>query len=345
MNVCQRTVFRNDEITALLRAKASQGEDGEFDGSAALKTSCDVSYAIFLEPCEGTDASLSTVEWLVDEAIRKFSPSPVLAHCELVTPPIPNSSGGRVHFATYMGRGGADWQNMSSKDDGIAFYLIENGSRWRAVPVFGPNAAQKVREAAQSNLHAPYSLSMYPTSAKPFRTLSALWSDSPGHMGHCATITARVLKAAGIGSGLHHCSAWYSPSSLYNDLVQTVAAPLADGERQTLTSVTPTTCAQTIDTLLHAPMSYATVRNLGDTACIDAVRALTLKVCASAEAGDDVASRIAQKQLGTALLRWVLLREDEMQAAAAAAAATGCGAGGVGSPQGDTSPVAVADLI
>ena len=70
-------------------------------------------------------------------------------------------------------------------------------------------------------------------------------------------------------------------------------------------------------------MSYATVRNLGDTACIDAVRALTLKVCASAESGDAVAARIAQKQLGTALLRWVLLREDELQTAANAAADTG----------------------
>jgi hypothetical protein len=315
----QRSVFRNDEITALLRAKAAQGDD-EMEGSAALKTACDVSYAIFLEPREDSDPTWSVGEWLVDEAIRKFSPSPVLAHCELITPPIPNSSGGRIHFATYMGRDGADWQNMRGKEDGISFYLIENGSRWRAVPIFGPNAAANVREAAQSNLHAPYSLAMYPTSARPLRAFCGMWNDGPGHMGHCATITARVLKSAGVGEGLQHCSAWYSPSSLYNDLVQSVAAPLADGERQTLTSVTPVTCANTIDTLLHAPRSYATVRELGDTACIDAVRALTLKVCATAEAGDPVASRIAQKQLGTALLRWVLLREDEMEAAERAAA-------------------------
>lgn len=220
-----------------------------------------------------------------------------------------------------MGRAGADWQNMRGKEDGISFYLIENGSRWRALPVFGPNAAQAVREAAQNNLHSPYSIGMYLTSARPLRTFSSVWGDQPGHMGHCATITSRVLKQAGIGSGLRHCSAWYSPSSLYNDLQSSVGAPLADDERQALASVTPTTCAQTIDTLLHAPMSYATVRELGDNACIDAVRALTLKVCATAEAGDPVASRIAQKQLGTALLRWVLLREDEMEVAAAAAAA------------------------
>lgn len=315
-----RAVFRNDEITALLRAKAFQGDDEVEGGSAALKTSCDVSYAIFLEPRESADPNWGVGEWLADEAIRRFSPDPVLAHCELVAPPIPNSSGGRVHFATYMGRAGADWQNMRSKDDGISFYLIENGSRWRALPIFGPNAAQKVREAAQSNLHSPYSIGMYVTSARPMRALSGMWSDEPGHMGHCATITSRVLKEAGIGTGLHHCSAWYSPSSLYNDLSTSVGSQLAEGERDALTSVTPTKCTQTIETLLHAPMSYATVRELGDTACVDAVRALTLKVCAAAESGDPVASRIAQKQLGTALLRWVLLREDEMETAAAAAA-------------------------
>lgn len=335
-------VFRNDEITALLRAKAAQTDEGELEGSAALKTSCDVSYAIFLEPREEADPAWSTVEWLADEAIRKFSPSPVLAHCELITPPIPNSSGGRVHFATYLGRGGADWQNMRSKDDGISFYLIDNGCRWRALPIFGPNAAQAVREAAQNNLHAPYSVSMYATSAKPFRALANLWGDQPGHMGHCATITSRVLKEAGIGGGLHHCSAWYSPSSLYNDLQASVGAPLADGERKALATVTPAKCEATINTLLHAPMSYGTVRELGDTACIDAVRALTLKVCATAESGDPVAARIAQKQLGTALLRWVLLREDEMEAAANAAA-TSDAASSVGDPP-DTTPV-VADLI
>ena len=80
-----------------------------------------------------------------------------------------------------------------------------------------------------------------------------------------------------------------------NELSSTVTPPLADGERQLLTSGAPVKCASTIDTLLHAPMSYATVRGLGDAACVDAVRALTLKVCAAAGAGDPVVSRIAQK--------------------------------------------------
>lgn len=305
------SVFRNDEITALLRAKAAQVEDEDLDGSSALKVSCDVSYAIFLEPRNVSDPSWSMAEWLADEAIRKFSPFPVLSHCELITPPIPNSSGGRVHFATYLGTGGAGWQNMQGKDDGIQFYLIENGSRWRALPIFGQNAAQSVRDAAERNLSAPYSVAMYATSAKPLRTLASLWADNAGHKGHCATITSRVLKDAGIGAGLKYCSAYYSPSSLYNDLKSSVSAPLSDNERVGLTTVTPAKCERAIQTLLHAPVSYTTVRELGDSTCIDAVRALTLKVCATAESGDDVAERIAQKQLATVLLRWVLLRDDE----------------------------------
>ena len=104
--------FRNDEITALLRQAVAQPSEGtDLEGSVAVKSSCDVSYVIFLEPRDGADPNWSTVEWLADEAIRRFSPAPALAHCELVLPPIPDSDGGRVHFATYMGRGGAGWQN------------------------------------------------------------------------------------------------------------------------------------------------------------------------------------------------------------------------------------------
>ena len=306
--------FRTDEITALLRQAAAEpagAETGEAaSGSAAVKSSCDVSYVIFLEPREQADPTWSTAEWVVDEAIKYFSPNPALAHCELVLPPIPDSDGGHVHFATYMGRGGAGWQNQRNKEDGIGFYLIDNGARWRALPVFGPDAVRHVREAAQANLGAPYSLAMYPTSVKPFRSLAGLWGDKPKHMGHCAVIAARVLKEAGLGAHVPHPSAWYSPSSLYNQLSHNLAAPLADSERQGLTSVAPIECQNTIDTLLRAPMSYSTVRNLGDSRCIDAIRALTLRVCGSAGDSDPVAARIAQKQLASALLRWALLRED-----------------------------------
>tara|TARA_B110000046_G_scaffold182280_1_gene215958 strand:- start:590 stop:1207 length:618 start_codon:yes stop_codon:yes gene_type:complete len=160
--------LRNDEITALLRTHEPEpGDEGATEGSAALNKGCDVSYVLFLEPREEPDPTWTALEWVADAVIKRFSPPPTISHCELVAPPIPSSSGGRVHFATYLSRAGADWQNKDEgKDEGISFYLIDNGSRWRALPVFGPDAAAQVRAAAQNNLHSPYSISMYLTSAR-----------------------------------------------------------------------------------------------------------------------------------------------------------------------------------
>ena len=39
--------------------------------------------------------------------------SSVFEHTELLLPPIPDSGGGLTHFATYVGRGGADWIDCS----------------------------------------------------------------------------------------------------------------------------------------------------------------------------------------------------------------------------------------
>lgn len=302
--------FRNDEITALLRTQECQQEDGVSEGSAALRQSCDVSYVMFLEPRDDPDPSWTAVEWFADAMIKRFSPVPTLSHVELIAPPIPSSSGGRVHFATYLSRNGADWQNQSDKDEGVDFYLIENGARWRALPVFGPNAAEQVREAAQANIHSPYSVSMYLTSVRGIRTFARFLGDGPKHMGHCATITARVLKAAKLATGLDHASGWYCPSSLYSELSKSVGQPLSTTEKSSMGSVVPEECKRTIETLLRAPMSYATIREIGDPACIDAVRVLTMRVCAAGANADATASRVAEKQLACALLRWVLLRDD-----------------------------------
>ena len=160
---------------------------------------------------------------------------------------------------------------------------------------------------------------MYVTSARGMRNFARFIGDKPKHKGHCATITARVLKQAGIGVDLEHHSAWYCPSSLYIELSKTMGSPLSEAERASMNTVMPEACERTIDTLLRAPMSYATVRELGDSACIDAVRALTKRVYAPSDINDHTASRIAQKQLASVLLRWVLLREDPVRLSAPAA--------------------------
>ena len=321
-------LFRNDEITSLLRRQAVEPPGEAADGACAVRSSCDVSFVLFLEPRDDGDArpGIGFLEQITDAAIKQFSPSPVLAHAELLLPPIPDSKDGRTHFATYYGHR-ANWQNRTSqaKEEGVAFYLVENGSRWRALPVFGPNAVEALRASAEANVDSPYSLGMYPTSAWGLRSLAWLWGDKAKHKGHCATLTSRVLKQAGLGASLEQSSAWYSPGTLYTALYGSVGAPLEASERSGLTSVSPDECTRTIDTLLLKPLSYQTVRALGDASCIDAVRALTLKVCATAEQQDPAASRVAQKQLASALLRWVLLREDGPSASATVGEALGSG--------------------
>jgi hypothetical protein len=305
-------MMRNDEITAVLRRIAvSETDENARGDSAADRASCDVVYVLFLEPREnGEPVSTSIFERLTDAAIKRFSPTPTISHCEIALPPIPDSASGHVNFATYVGHH-AGWQNVQSKAEGVDFYLINNGSRWRALPVFGRDITNAVRSACEANVGAPYSLAQYPTSTWLGRGLAWLWDDRPRHGGHCATITARVLKAAGVSTAaLEHPSAWYSPGSLYHALHATVGGPLEASEHGGLRTVDPQTCAEAIETLLLKPLSYAAVRALGDAACIDAVRTLTAQVCAASERCDPAEGRRAQKRLGTALLRWMLLRED-----------------------------------
>ena len=316
--------FRSEEIIALLRGRPTNSTDPPSEDSEAgtnssaaaeegigLRRECDVSYVMFLEPAEEDDPKWSWPEWVADRAIKAFSPLPTMAHVELIVPPIPDSRGGKVHFATYLGAQGANWQNQGARrSEGVGFYLIENGAKWRALPVFAPAVADTIHAACESNLHSPYSIGMYPTSARPLRKLAWLWGDQPKHMGHCATITTRVLKEAGAGYALPHSSAWYCPSSLYTALSTSLNDRLDDDERASLSTVEPETCNETIETLLRGQLSYKAVRDLGDAKCIDAIRALTLRVCAAADGVDANAGSKAQKDLASALLRWVLLRDD-----------------------------------
>lgn len=319
-------ILQSNELKVLLRSRAAFNSfdpsadasgiapKSDYDNDISNGRTCDVSFVIFLEPPNHDDPSWSTAEWLVDRAIRTFSPAPTMSHVELVVPPIPNSSGGKTHFATYLGSAGANWQNKNDAlSEGIDFYLIQNGARWRCIPVFAPAVSETLRAACDANLHSPYSLSMYPTSARPFRRFAWLWNDEQKHKGHCATLTTRVLKEAGAGYALPEHSAWYCPSSLYKALNSGLSARLNESERANMDSVGTEVCSDTIETLLHGPLSYKAVRDLGDAKCIDAIRALTLRVVAAADRQetDSTASRTAQKELANAVLRWVLLRADE----------------------------------
>lgn len=315
-------MFLSNEITALLRRGAadpvatdgSASEEGPSEETTeSSQRSCDVSYVLFLEAGED-DPTWGWAEWAIDRAIRVFSPTPTIAHVELLVPPIPDSAGGKVHFATYLGASGANWQNKADDktDEGVDYYLVANGVNWRCLPVFASDISASIRAAADANVHAPYSLGMYPTSAPPFNKLAWIWRDEPKHMGHCATITSRVLKEAGAGYALPHSSAWYSPGSLYHAINASLSTRLDKRERSSLNTVEPEVSSETIEALLRGPLSYQVVRGLGDAKCVDAIRALTMRVVEAAERyeEDPVGARVAQKELASALLRWALLRVD-----------------------------------
>lgn len=309
--------LRSDFIRAALRSSSTEVERRELElesGSVDARSSCDIGYVLFLEEAEEADPGWSTVEWLADKLIRTFSPAPSsIVHCELIIPPIPNSDMGRVHFATYLGSEGADWQSRGPlRASGVHWYLVENGARWRALPVFGTDCANALRQAAERNVDAQYSVLMYATSARPLRGLAWLWGDPAGHKGHCATVTSRILKEASVDTTLTQPSAWYAPSSLFSALLRSMSTRQAvdPDVYSSLTTTDSEACDDAVSTLLHAPLSYQSVRELGDERCIDAMRELTRRVVVSSESGNVKDGRAQQKELATALLRWVLLRSD-----------------------------------
>jgi len=296
----------SDEIAAVLRNHQQQPHN-KLTATTTATSSCDVVFMIFLEP-HNDGTSSGALDALSEQIIRTFSPGRTsLIHCELLVPPIPSAHGGKTNFATYIGRN-AHWQNTGDGDDGLSYYLIENGARWRAVPVFAPNVARAARAAADANVGAHYSVGRYLTSARPMRRFAWLLSDNAGAPGHCATLSARVLKSSGANAALPRPSAWYCPSTLYAALNADLPLRLSGDDRARMRSVTGEDCATTIDMLLHSKLSYETVRGLGDAKCVEAVRALTLRACNTAQ--EATTSRLVQKQLAQVLLRWSLLRAE-----------------------------------
>ena len=143
--------FRNSDIVSLLQEKGSLSADEEVEETGLAVPaplpgqSCDVVFALFMEPLERPDPRWGWPEYLIDVAIRKFQPSPTMVHCELLIPPLPSDEGNRTQFATYYGHHSA-WQ--SDHLDGFGYYLVEHAAHWRAVPIFAHDAAHRLRTEA-----------------------------------------------------------------------------------------------------------------------------------------------------------------------------------------------------
>ena len=155
--------FKDAELRDLLRMRANAAEQQQPEHTTS---NADVVYALFLEPASENDQQWSTLECAIDKAVRIFQPSPALAHCELLLPPLPADEGMRTQFATYLGRK-SGWQ--TDQQDGRDYYLLQNGGRWRAVPVFQLNATAKLRAECDTELGVDYSLARYLSAVPPGR--------------------------------------------------------------------------------------------------------------------------------------------------------------------------------
>lgn len=289
--------MRSCDISTFLRAHATREEAGEPEQ--------DVVYMLFAEPLD-YDARWSTGERCINAVVSMFQPSPPLAHCELLVPPGVGADAMRTQFATYLGRE-SSWQ--LDRVDGYSFYLQDYANKWRALPVFAPRAASRIRAEAELQEGVPYSLLRYVTATRGFRWLGRLVSNARRAPAQCAGLSARVLQyALQSQAPCPRPASSYGPTTLFYD-VRRVAE--VQGDALGAESVVfADDVAESVNVLLHQPMTAETVQELGDERCLHAVKALTMRVCASLSAGDEAAARVTQKQLATALLRWVLLRAD-----------------------------------
>lgn len=270
--------------------------------------SCDVAFALFLEPDLTQNSHIGWPEWFVDSVVKACQPSPVFVHCEIVIPPLTQDGGSHTQFATYMGRR-SGWQ--TDRIDGFGYYLVDKSNKWRAVPIFGKRFASRLRNEANSELGVEYSLARYLTSCFPLRCLSHLVPAGRRKPAHCATLTARVIKNALPATPLSHNCAWYGPSTLYSELCSNAAAFSSSVAcYETPVGNISVESERNIDELLRRPMTHDTIHGVGDKGCVQVVRLLAIRVTDALVAGDAASQRTTQKQLATAILRWVLLRKD-----------------------------------
>ena len=263
-----------------------------------------VVYALFLEPNNKRQCKLSSWDSVLETAIETFQPNPALMHCELLVPPVPNDDEDRISFATYIGRK-SGWQ--TDKADSLNYYLIENIDRWRAVPIFDLNAANRVRLECDNEIGVEYSMIRYLTAFAPLRWTSRLVADTRRSPAHCATLAARVLKNSDVHK-LASPTASYGPSRLYNELVATATQKACSTESECYTKASEKVECN-LEMLLRGVMSNETIAEIGDEGCNEVVKYLTYRTCSALFESDGSMQRMLQKQLATALLRWSILRD------------------------------------
>lgn len=231
-------------------------------------------------------------ERILDVLVKNFQPAPALTHVELFVPPEGKSD--ETNFATYIGRE-AGWGSSEPDTD---FYVGGRNS-WRAFPVRASQLGVRARRACENERGAPYSFGRYLTSTLPLRVFASLLSSSAKAPAHCATLSARVLKAAGVA--LPRSAAWYSPSTLWLELSRPsrVELMLAAESPRVGATVEAEAALAYVETLLRG--SDAAVRAMTDRQCRTAIAALQQRLLAE---DDDVVRVVYERQLARGLLRW-----------------------------------------
>lgn len=268
-------------------------------------------FLLFLE-ADKPGEEFTLAERTLDTMVQSMQPNPSITHVEMFVPAT-DASGSDQHFSTYLGAAGATW--TTGYGDGLRFYLDPkgNGSSWRAVPVFGHNAAKRVR--AECNLHVdtPYPsmarLLNYPFSVPPFRAFAAYLDDSRGKPAHCAALTARILRSCMPELNVPNSSPWYGPSTLYLEIArQDRMAGYATKARAeaTVESIAETDDAvASLETLLRGHDNA--VRGLSERSVTAATGLACTRCVAASVDGEPALVRARQKELARVVLRdsWI----------------------------------------
>ena len=277
-------------------AKKSLAHSGPLDS---------VVFLLCLEGSPDADPEWSGTEIFIDKLVQLAQPSPAITHCELVLPP--SCSEDDMHFATYLGLKAGFGKSFGGQR---SFYLGRNAALWRAVPISCANAARRLRKECEMHEATPYSIARYLCSAPPLRALAGLLPDAVGSPAHCATLTARVLKRALPEIAPRHASAWYGPSTLFLESQQ---GEIQEKSTQFMTesqSMLSLDEQEAETRALHVLLNERdeAVCSLSDDDCQCAIRSLTQRAL---EPGlDEVARRLVQKQLATALLRYSIAKRS-----------------------------------
>ena len=133
-----------------------------------------VSYVLALEGSPEPNPKLTFFERLLDDVVQTMQPSPAITHIELCMSP--NASHGDMHFATYFGSRAAWGRDVGGQRE---FYLGDNASKWRAVPIVCHDASHRLRSECEHHVNTPYSLAKYICALPPVRALAGFIPDQP----------------------------------------------------------------------------------------------------------------------------------------------------------------------